>query len=186
MDKYFRDFPKLSGGRMQWLDDSPASTILNDEFFGVLTQINTLTGEVIFTGFDPSLVSQININPGTGQIQLNGEPPSLQLIIQSDYGELTLEGYNPSIQLPVNLNTLTGEVDLTGYIPLTIIGTSIPTSTGKLEINGYIPDVIATSTAIKIIKKAGDYDTYKLSNKRIIRDDEEVFAIIQTFIKCLK
>ena len=89
MDKLFRLYTKLRGGSAGWTDNSPASIIINNEFFEIASSItiDSDTGILVLNSFEPTITVTNNITVNT---------------LPSD---LLLEGFRPNISISVNSAT---------------------------------------------------------------------------------
>lgn len=136
MDKLFRYFPKVRGGSSRWVDQSPASVILNNEFFGPQDQsisletgtgaltvnsfvpilaisIATSVGLVVASGNQPVLAESLLLTTGNSEVQVIGQSPQIILKANSDQGEAVVNGN--TIQLRTILIGENSELLITGF-----------------------------------------------------------------------
>lgn len=196
MVKYFRYFPKVSGGRNQWVDLSPASTLLNNEFFEIGTSVDVSpeTGELSFSGFSPTIgiTDNVNVITSTGELILTGFEPTVQTPVNSNTltGELQFNAFSPIITISDNINVLsqTGAVILVGYSPTVKIGVNIEPETAQIIYSGFAPQIIVPARGVspKFTNTGGFNPNPHKVRKRVQEEDEEILAIIQTFVKCQK
>jgi len=105
-------------------------TIANFDFFGLNTTIQTDTGELTLTGFEPTVTITDNVN------------------VLTNTGVLILTGFAPTVQTPKNVVTQTGQLELSGNAPVVSVtrNVNINTETGQLILTGFAPLVVVTET----------------------------------------
>lgn len=188
-----------------WSDLSQASVILNNEFFGEAgggsVDVTPGVGELVFEGYSPTISTPRNILAGVGQLVMEGFSPSVDVTnninISTQTGNLVFEGYSPIVSVPRNILPQTGNIIFTGFAATVTVtqNTNVSPGVGEAIFIGYAPIVTGGGvgpTPPKIRTGTSTFGTTggflpELKKKRNIdQEDQEILAIIQTFIQCQK
>jgi hypothetical protein len=117
------------------------------------TSVSTNVGQLILTGFAPTInaTNNQNVLSGVGALTLNGFAPVIASKINTGLGQLTLNGFSPSINISVVASTQTGQAILTGFVPTVVATANITLNIGlgQLTLSGFAPTV-AVSNNIRV------------------------------------
>lgn len=114
------------------------------------------TGQLIATGFSPSVVATANItlNTGLGQLTLNGfaptATPSNNIRVSANLGQLTLNGFSPTVNISQSAVTETGQLLLNGFEPsiVTTDNKIVNSGLGQILVNGFEPSPIVNTSVV--------------------------------------
>jgi hypothetical protein len=160
------------------------------------------TGTVVLSGYEPLIQATDHkiITPGTGEIVVDGYTPTVNIgvITNSLTGEMLIDGYAPTVSVSEHAVTSpqTGTINIEGHAPLVTISQVYEGTPyfGGIIIQGFAPTINITSNDDNIVaplkrRKAEVINIsggFSVINRRAEEEDEEIFAVIQTFLQCLK
>jgi hypothetical protein len=120
-------------------------TLVNNEFFEFPISVQTGLGDVLITGYSPSInvTNNVTLISDVGTLSLNGYSPTVQAAISSDSqtGQITILGYEPNIIIPVLVYTDLGTLLIVGHAPEIGLTQNINADFGTVTIDGFSPNV---------------------------------------------
>ena len=132
-------------------EGTPADIRLRDTTIpdGGAANVTPGTGQLVATGFAPTVQTPLNVQPGTGQLVATGYAATVQTPrnVRPGTGQITATGFAPTVQTPRNVQPGTGQLTATGYSPTVQTPRTVLPGTGQLVATGFAPTVDITSGA---------------------------------------
>lgn len=108
----------LSGAPLSVL---PLSTLPTAAGGATNTPINPGVGQIVITGYAPTIGQSRSVEPGVGQIAITGYAPDIgqSHSVEPSTGQIVITGYAPDIAQSVSGNVVpgVGNIVITGYAP---------------------------------------------------------------------
>ena len=133
MDSYFKSTSTPKGSLSVWVDESPASVVLNNDFFGASNDVTTSVETVLLAYTVNDVVPSIEIvtevqTVGLGYT-LNAVTPTINVTRQLDSVNLeyTVNDVIPSASISTQLTTVNIGYNILDVIPIASATTSVET-----------------------------------------------------------
>jgi len=126
-----------------WSDGSNNSNVAEGSFTTqtAAADVTPSTGNLVLTGYAPSVSKQTTIAVNVGALNLAGTAPTLSRVteVTPSVGSLVLTGYAPTAALGVGVTPTTGALSFAGYASSVLRSFAVTPGVGSLSFNGYAP-----------------------------------------------
>ena len=148
MANYYRDFPRQRGGAIVWDDGSPASVILNNEFFEFVNSysLTAESGSFTVTGQAAGLISNRILVAEEATVAVSGQAANMTAgrLLSAENASFSLTGQEAQFIKGFTLVADVGNFTVIGQAANLIIARVVQANTGNVTVTGQDAGVRAS------------------------------------------